>query len=104
MSAGFDFRLQGEGEAAVLLLQGELTIAELDRACDSLGSALHGRQVVEINLAGLQRADSGALALLLDFAGRARAFNLPIPRIIGLPAHLRELVDLYHLQHVFPLL
>ncbi|MEK8088953.1 STAS domain-containing protein [Thermithiobacillus plumbiphilus] len=103
MSALFEFRLQGDTAASVLSLRGELTIAALDEAYRSLGQALQGRELVEIDLAGLTRADSGAIALLLDIAGRARAAGLPVPRIIGLPAHLRELLDLYHLQHVFSL-
>ena len=103
MSALFDFHLQGDTAASILSLSGELTIAALDGAWRNLGQALQGRQVVEINLAGLERADSAAIALLLDLAGRAHGTNQPVPRIMGLPAHLRELLDLYHLQHVFSL-
>ena len=103
MSSDFVFRLQGEIEATVLLLMGDLTISGLDKACASLGRALQGRQVSEISLAGLRRADSGAIALLVDFFAQARAAHKPAPRIRDLPTHLKELVELYHLQHVFSL-
>ena len=95
-------RLTPQGEGC-FLLQGELnmhTVPALWRKANALLAG--GTGSVAIDLAGVSRADSAGLALLLDWLRQTRAQGRKIT-FEHLPAQLQAIVNVSGLDEVLPL-
>jgi phospholipid transport system transporter-binding protein len=82
-------------------LEGELvfrTVTALDRAARK---AFAGAQSVEVDLAGVTRCDSAALALLLEWAGRARRGGVTL-RYRSLPQTLLSIAAISEVEELLP--
>lgn len=82
-------------------LEGELvfrTVTALDRAARK---AFAGVKDVEVDLAGVTRCDSAALALLLEWAGRARRSGSAL-RYRGLPDALLAIAAISEVEDLLP--
>ncbi|WP_038017346.1 STAS domain-containing protein [Thermithiobacillus tepidarius DSM 3134] len=95
-----DFSWATVGSEPVLRLQGVLTVWTLGDLLPRLQAAVQERPPVRVDLGGVVQADSAALALLVELARQSVAQGGPAPFFAGLPAKLRDLVRLYHLQDV----
>lgn len=88
----------GEGRFA---LEGELvfaTVRALDRAARK---AFDGAAQVEVDLAGVTRCDSAALALLLEWTGRAKRAGTGL-RFRALPASLLSIAAISEVDELLP--
>ena len=88
----------GDGRFA---LEGELlfrSVTKLDRAARK---AFAEQAVVEVDLAGVTRCDSAALALLLEWAGRARRAGTTL-RYRSLPAALLSIAAISEVEELLP--
>jgi phospholipid transport system transporter-binding protein len=88
----------GDGRYA---LEGELlfhSVTKLDRAARK---AFVGQAVVEIDLAGVTRCDSAALALLLEWVGRAQRAGTTL-RYRSLPAALLSIAAISEVEELLP--
>lgn len=82
-------------------LEGELvfrTVTALDRAARK---AFKGLAEVEVDLAGVTRCDSAALALLLEWTGRARRDSAAL-RYRSLPASLLAIAAISEVEDLLP--
>lgn len=82
-------------------LEGELvfrTVTALDRAAHR---AFKGAKELEVDLAGVTRCDSAALALLLEWAGRARRSGTVL-RYRSLPAALLAIAAISEVEDLLP--
>ena len=88
----------GEGRFAV---EGELlfrSVTKLDRAARK---AFAGNAALEVDLAGVTRCDSAALALLLEWAGRARRSGTTL-RYRSLPSALLTIAAISEVEELLP--
>lgn len=84
-------------------IAGELTFASAAAALDAARDALkQGQGAFELDLAGVTRADSAALALLLELARNARAAGREL-RCSGAPEQLRRLAGFFGVTEVLGL-
>lgn len=84
-------------------ITGELTFASAAAALGAARTALEqGQGAFEIDLAGVTRADSAALALLLELARNARAAGREL-RCSGAPEQLRRLAGFFGVTEVLGL-
>ena len=82
-------------------LEGELvfrTVTALDRAARS---AFKGLADVEVDLSGVTRCDSAALAMLLEWVGRARRGGGAL-RFRSLPASLLAIAAISEVEGLLP--
>ena len=92
------FSALGEGRFAV---EGELlfrTVTALDRVARK---AFTGNSAVEVDLAGVTRCDSAALALLLEWAGRAQRGGTTL-RYRSLPSALLTIAAISEVEELLP--
>jgi phospholipid transport system transporter-binding protein len=97
-AAGARLTELGDGRFAV---EGELvfrTVTALDRAARKLFAAA---AEVEVDLAGVTRCDSAALALLLEWAGRAKRGGKQL-RYRSLPASLLSIAAISEVEELLP--
>jgi phospholipid transport system transporter-binding protein len=88
-------RAEGEGRYC---LGGDMTIASVPALRSAgLQAFSHGSGAVEVDLSGVERADSGGLALLIDWLAWARAAGRTI-RFSALPAALLALARLSNVE------
>lgn len=84
-------------------LAGELDFAhvraELDRLDRAIGS---GAGALTVDLAGVTRADSAGLALLLEITRRAKARGRALS-FTGTPAQVRKLAEFFGIATLLPL-
>ncbi|MGL4996967.1 MAG: STAS domain-containing protein [Deefgea sp.] len=73
----------------------ELTLANSPSALSMLDGALGGHTLT-VNFAGLERVDSSAVAVLLEWQRRAKAANCQL-LLVNLPNNLRQLIAVYGL-------
>jgi len=84
-------------------IQGELSFANAVAALDAARTALSdGQGKFELDLAGVTRADSAALALLLELAREARAAGREL-HCTGAPEQLRRLAGFFGVTEVLGL-
>jgi phospholipid transport system transporter-binding protein len=84
-------------------ITGELTFASTTAALGAARAALgQGQGAFEVDLAGVTRADSAALALLLELARNARAAGREL-RCSGAPEQLRRLAGFFGVSEVLGL-
>lgn len=84
-------------------LQGELSFANAVAALEAARTALaDGQGKFELDLAGVTRADSAALALLLELAREARAAGREL-HLTGAPEQLRRLAGFFGVTEVLAL-
>jgi phospholipid transport system transporter-binding protein len=84
-------------------ISGELTFASTPAALGAAQAALEqGQGAFEVDLAGVTRADSAALALLLELARNARAAGREL-RCSGAPEQLRRLAGFFGVTEVLGL-
>jgi phospholipid transport system transporter-binding protein len=84
-------------------ISGELSFKNAVDALDAARAALNGGQgPFEVDLSGITRADSAALALLLELARQARARNREL-RCLGAPEQLRRLAGFFGVTDVLAL-
>lgn len=95
-----DIQAQGDG---VYLVTGELlmaTVPPLARRADEVLAGVSGQ--VTIDFAGVSRADSAGLALLLELQRLARRTGFEI-RFRGLPDQLLQILRLSELDEILPI-
>jgi phospholipid transport system transporter-binding protein len=84
-------------------ISGELSFKNATAALDAARAALNGGQgPFEVDLSGITRADSAALALLLELARQARGRNREL-RCLGAPEQLRRLAGFFGVTEVLAL-
>ncbi len=84
-------------------ISGELSFKNAAAALDAARTALNGGQgPFEVDLSGITRADSAALALLLELARQARVRNRDL-RCLGAPEQLRRLAGFFGVTEVLAL-
>ena len=84
-------------------ISGELSFANAVAALEAARAALAGSQgPFEVDLNGVTRADSAALALLLELAREVRAAGREL-RCIGAPEQLRRLAGFFGVTEVLAL-
>jgi phospholipid transport system transporter-binding protein len=84
-------------------ITGELSFANVVAALDAARAALNdGQGPFEIDLGGVTRADSAALALLLEMARQARSRGREL-RCLGAPEQLRRLAGFFGVTDVLAL-
>jgi len=82
---------------------GELSFANAVEALAAARTALNGGQgPFEVDLSGVTRADSAALALLLELARQARSRGREL-RCLGAPEQLRRLAGFFGVTEVLAL-
>lgn len=84
-------------------IRGELSFKTAADALDDARAALDGGEgAFEVDLSGVTRADSAALALLLELSRRARARKREL-RCLGAPEQLRRLAGFFGVTEVLGL-
>jgi len=84
-------------------ISGELTFASVAAALDAARDALAaGQGLFEVDLNGVTRADSAALALLLELSREARAAGREL-KCLGAPEQLRRLAGFFGVTEVLAL-
>lgn len=93
-------RLQSQGEGRYSL-SGEVAFSNVS-ALRQRSLSLFTRGELELDLAGVERADSAALALLLEWMRQGRAVGYTI-RYRNLPAQLLAIARASDLEELLPL-
>ena len=84
-------------------ISGELSFKNVVAALASARAALNGGEgPFEVDLSGVTRADSAALALLLELSRQARARKREL-RCLGAPEQLRRLAGFFGVTEVLAL-
>jgi len=84
-------------------ISGELSFASVAQALDAARAALAaGEGPFEVDLGGVTRADSAALALLLELSREARAAGREL-KCLGAPEQLRRLAGFFGVTEVLAL-
>ena len=84
-------------------IRGELSFKNVVAALDAARAELNGGQgAFEVDLSGVTRADSAALALLLELSRQARARGREL-RCSGAPEQLRRLAGFFSVTEVLAL-
>jgi len=84
-------------------ITGELSFANVVAALAAARTALNGGQgPFEVDLSGVTRADSAALALLLELARQAKSRGREL-RCLGTPEQLRRLAGFFGVTDVLAL-
>jgi len=85
-------------------ISGELSFASVTKALDAARAALAaaGEGPFEVDLGGVTRADSAALALLLELSREARAAGREL-KCLGAPEQLRRLAGFFGVTEVLAL-
>ena len=84
-------------------ISGELSFANAAEALAAARAALNGGQgPFELDLSGVTRADSAALALLLELSRQARGRGREL-RCLGVPEQLRRLAGFFGVTEVLAL-
>lgn len=84
-----DFELEDLGDGR-FALSGELSFSNADRILQAGATAFRRHDDVEVDLSGVERADSAGLALLLEWKAGARRRKTSI-RYEGIPDGLRAI-------------
>jgi phospholipid transport system transporter-binding protein len=98
--------VSGGGEVTVekradgsIALSGEITLLNAHRLLEASKNWFAGDQAVIVDLGGLRRSDSGGLALLLEWARRARSAGREI-RYQHVPDQIRDLAKFCNLDGI----
>jgi phospholipid transport system transporter-binding protein len=84
-------------------ISGELSFASVAAALEAAREALaSGQGPFEVDLGGVTRADSAALALLLELSREARAAGREL-KCLGAPEQLRRLAGFFGVTEVLAL-
>lgn len=84
-------------------LAGELDFAHVPAALEKVDRALAaGGGELTVDLAGVTRADSAGLALLLEVTRRARARERALS-FTGMPVQLRKLAEFFGIADLLPI-
>ncbi len=85
-----------DSEMAIIQVEGQLSFATVPLAWEQTKSCFNGRREVRVDLAGVERSDSAALALVLEWQRLAKAVGAVlviqnIPTMLKNIAHVSEL-------------
>ena len=80
---------------------GDLSFDTVPALSAQSASLFHGCPALEIDLGGIERADSAGLALLIEWVRRARALEQQI-RLVNIPEQMRDIVRVSGLDKVLP--
>ena len=90
-----------ELSAGRFALEGELVFSTVTALDQAARRAFAGVADVEVDLSGVTRCDSAALALLLEWAGRARRAGTAL-RYRSLPATLLSIAAISEVEALLP--
>lgn len=93
--------LQDHG-AGRFSLQGELSFASVPTLLRQGQALFAGQHGIELDLAGVRRADSAGLALLVEWLAQARRAGRPL-RFLRVPEQILRMAELGGLQDILPL-
>jgi phospholipid transport system transporter-binding protein len=90
---------QGDGH---WLVSGELGYATVPGLLASAGRSMQGEGAIEVDLAGVTRADSAGLALLIEWTAASERAGRKI-HFIHVPAQLLSIARVCGLEEILPL-
>jgi phospholipid transport system transporter-binding protein len=90
---------QGNGH---WLVSGELGFATVPGLLSSTARSMRGEGAIEVDLAGVTRADSAGLALLIEWTAASDRVGRKI-RFIHVPAQLLSIARVCGLEEILPL-
>lgn len=82
-----DIRRVGAGRFAVV---GDMNFSTVDQLLDRSAEVFSYQDNLEIDLAGVERADSAGLALIIEWMKQARRSGAEI-RLLNMPAQMRAI-------------
>ena len=94
VAGGVEFRDRGDGRIEIL---GELSFQTAVAALDKSKDVFSKHSVIEIDLAGVTRADSAGLALMLEWVTRARN-NAHDLRFTNIPAQIISIAQISEVE------
>lgn len=81
-------------------LRGDLSFATVNKALKASSSAFNSSPI-EIDLGGVERADSAGLALLIEWLARARRQGIEL-RFLNIPEQILAMARASGLENVLP--
>lgn len=94
-------RIEADGPGS-FRVSGAVTLETVSELSGFGAAALSGQSDVVIDLGGIDHADSGAVALLLEWLRQGRECGTSI-RFRGIPPQMRAIIDLSDLGQLLPL-
>jgi phospholipid transport system transporter-binding protein len=94
VATGVEFRDRGGGRFEIL---GELSFQTAATALEKSKAVFSKHSIIEIDLAGVTRADSAGLALMLEWVNRARN-NAHDLRFTNIPAQIISIAEISEVE------
>ncbi|WP_206609501.1 STAS domain-containing protein [Thiohalobacter thiocyanaticus] len=94
-------RIRPEGDAR-LRVEGDLSFYSVPALQEQAAPLFAAAAELDVDLSGVERADSAGLALLIEWMREARRLDKPL-RLLNMPAQMLDIARVSSLDEILPL-